>query len=100
MRRTRHAPTWTWQDVSAERIALQVIGWSFLVLAAFVLYDSGKTLSLRERPKHSVAGIAILTLSVVIMPLLPGRSGALRSALALERSRRMQGRPHSVRTCR
>jgi divalent metal cation (Fe/Co/Zn/Cd) transporter len=54
----------------AERITLQVIGWSFLALAAYVLYDSGRTLWLRERPERSVAGIVILALSVVVMPLL------------------------------
>jgi divalent metal cation (Fe/Co/Zn/Cd) transporter len=54
----------------AERITLQVIGWSFLALAAYVLYDSGRTLWLRERPERSVAGIVILMLSVVVMPLL------------------------------
>jgi len=63
-------------DLDAERrerveaITLRVIGWSFLALAAYVLYDSGKTLWLRERPERSVPGMAILVLSVVIMPLL------------------------------
>ena len=53
-----------------ERITLRIIGWSFLALATYVVYDSGKTLWLRERPERSVAGIVILTLSVLIMPLL------------------------------
>jgi len=63
-------------DLDAERrerveaITLRVIGWSFLALAAYVLYDSGKTLWLRERPERSVPGMAILVLSVIIMPLL------------------------------
>lgn len=53
-----------------ERITLRVIGWSFLALAAYVLYDSGTTLWRREHPQRSVAGIVVLVLSVVIMPLL------------------------------
>lgn len=53
-----------------ERATVRVIGWCFLTLAAYVLYDSGRTLWLRERPERSVAGIVILALSVVIMPLL------------------------------
>ena len=53
-----------------ERITVRAIGWSFLALAAYVLYDSGKTLWFRERPERSMAGIVILVLSVVIMPLL------------------------------
>ena len=53
-----------------ERITLRMIGWSFLALAAYVLYDSGRTLWLRQRPERSVLGIAILVLSVIVMPLL------------------------------
>jgi divalent metal cation (Fe/Co/Zn/Cd) transporter len=53
-----------------ERITLRLIGWSFLALAAYVAYDSGKSLLLRERPERSVVGIVILTLSVIVMPLL------------------------------
>lgn len=53
-----------------ERITLRVIGWSFLALAAYVLYDSGKTMWHRNPPERSIAGTVILVLSVVIMPLL------------------------------
>lgn len=53
-----------------ERLTLRIIGWSFLALAVYVAYDSGKSLWLRERPERSVAGIVILALSVVVMPLL------------------------------
>ncbi|MEJ7810254.1 MAG: cation transporter [Gemmatimonadaceae bacterium] len=53
-----------------ERITLRIIGWSFLALAAYVAFDSGKSLWLRERPERSVIGIAILTLSILVMPLL------------------------------
>jgi divalent metal cation (Fe/Co/Zn/Cd) transporter len=53
-----------------ERLTLRVIGASFLGLAAYVGYDSATTLWRREHPERSVAGIVILTLSVVVMPLL------------------------------
>jgi divalent metal cation (Fe/Co/Zn/Cd) transporter len=53
-----------------ERITLRVIGWSFLALATYVVYDSGATLLLQERPAPSAMGIVILALSVVVMPLL------------------------------
>lgn len=53
-----------------EHITVRVIGWCFLALAVYVLYDSGKTLWLRERPERSVPGIVILALSVIVMPLL------------------------------
>lgn len=53
-----------------ERITLRIIGWTFLALAAYVTYDSGKSLWLRQRPARTVLGIVILALSVVIMPVL------------------------------
>jgi divalent metal cation (Fe/Co/Zn/Cd) transporter len=53
-----------------EQITVRLIGWCFLLLAAYVAYDSARTLFLREEPERSVIGIAILALSVVVMPLL------------------------------
>ena len=53
-----------------ERATLRIIGWSFLALAAYVTYDAGKTLWLRERPEPSVPGVVILVLSVIVMPVL------------------------------
>lgn len=53
-----------------EGVTLRVIGWSFLALGAYILYDSGTTLWYREHPARSITGVVILVLSVVIMPLL------------------------------
>jgi divalent metal cation (Fe/Co/Zn/Cd) transporter len=53
-----------------EHITIRVIGWSFLALAAYVATDSAITLWSRERPDRSVLGMAILVLSVVVMPAL------------------------------
>ena len=54
----------------AERIALRIVGVCFLLLAAYVLFDSGKSLLRHEAPHESIPGIIIAALSVVIMPLL------------------------------
>jgi divalent metal cation (Fe/Co/Zn/Cd) transporter len=54
----------------AERIALRVIGASFLALACYVLADAGHALYTREVPEKSIPGLVITMLSVVIMPLL------------------------------
>lgn len=54
----------------AERRTLRVIGWSFLALAAYVTWDAVLSLVERERPERSVVGIAVLVLSVVVMPVL------------------------------
>lgn len=53
-----------------ERFTRQVIGWLFLALAAYIALDAGHALLTRERPERSIAGIVILALSVVVMPLL------------------------------
>jgi divalent metal cation (Fe/Co/Zn/Cd) transporter len=54
----------------AERIALKLVGGSFLLLAAYVIFDSVKSLVLREPPEASYVGIAIAALSLVVMPML------------------------------
>ena len=53
-----------------ERITLRMIGATFLALAAYVAYESIDSLWRREAPKPSWLGVAILTLSVIVMPLL------------------------------
>jgi divalent metal cation (Fe/Co/Zn/Cd) transporter len=54
----------------AERHALRLIGMSFLALAAWVAFDAARALFTREAPEASPLGIAIASLSVVVMPLL------------------------------
>lgn len=54
----------------AERLALRMIGISFLALAAYVAVDAATSLWKRERPEESYIGIAIAALSLVVMPLL------------------------------
>lgn len=53
-----------------ERVARKIIGWCFLALATYIVADGVKTLWFAERPERSWAGIVILTLSVIVMPLL------------------------------
>lgn len=53
-----------------ERSSSRIIGLSFLALAVYVSYEGVTTLWHRERPEPSVVGVAILTLSVIVMPWL------------------------------
>jgi divalent metal cation (Fe/Co/Zn/Cd) transporter len=53
-----------------EVLTHRIIGWSFLVLALYVTADSVQSLLAREEPDKSVIGLAILVLSIAIMPLL------------------------------
>lgn len=54
----------------AERTALRIVGVSFLALAAYVLFDAGKSLLRHEAPNESVPGIALAVASLIVMPLL------------------------------
>jgi len=53
-----------------ERVTHRVIGASFLVLADYVAVDSVTTLWKREAPAASPAGLMILVLSLLVMPVL------------------------------
>ena len=53
-----------------EQTALRLVGICFLLLAAYVLFDSVKTLYYRESPALSVIGIGVTLVSLVVMPIL------------------------------
>jgi divalent metal cation (Fe/Co/Zn/Cd) transporter len=55
---------------AAELRAVRIVGISFLLLAAYVLFDATRSLLLREAPQESFVGIVLAAVSVVIMPLL------------------------------
>lgn len=53
-----------------ERIALRVVGASFLALATYVAIESFRDLLSRVAPEPSVFGIVIACVSLVVMPIL------------------------------
>lgn len=57
-------------DETRERLALKLVGISFLALAAYVAFDAVKSLIYQEPSNPSYVGIAIAALSLVVMPLL------------------------------
>ena len=59
------------QDVEkVERTALKLVGVSFMLLALYVGFDSTKSLIEKEAPRHSIIGIVIAVLSLIVMPWL------------------------------
>jgi divalent metal cation (Fe/Co/Zn/Cd) transporter len=54
----------------AEARTLRIVGWCFVALAAYVTFDSVKSLHLREEPERSWFGVIILVLSAIVMPAL------------------------------
>lgn len=53
-----------------EGAALKLVGVSFLLLAAYVAWESVASLIRREPPEASPVGIALAALSLVVMPIL------------------------------
>jgi divalent metal cation (Fe/Co/Zn/Cd) transporter len=80
----------------AEQVALKVVGVSFLALAAYVVFDALKSLITREPPEASYVGIAIATLSLIVMPLL---ARAKRRVAAEINSRAMQADSRQTDIC-
>jgi divalent metal cation (Fe/Co/Zn/Cd) transporter len=64
-----------WQFAAAdpsrrEKPALRLVAGSFLALAGYLTVEAAHTLLTGEQPRRSLAGIVVVALSVVVMPLL------------------------------
>ena len=57
-------------EESREKIALKLVGISFLILAAYVAFEAVKSLLTHELPQTSFVGIGLAVVSLIIMPLL------------------------------
>jgi divalent metal cation (Fe/Co/Zn/Cd) transporter len=53
-----------------EKRAVRLVGYTFLILAFYVVFESIKKLYWFETPNPSFLGIIIATLSIIIMPIL------------------------------
>ena len=53
-----------------ERVTLKVVGVCFLSLAAYVAYEAASNLVEKKAPEHSLPGIILACVSLVVMPLL------------------------------
>jgi divalent metal cation (Fe/Co/Zn/Cd) transporter len=62
-----------WRLVSGEhreRLALKLVGVSFLALAVYIAFEAAKSLWFHEPPETTYVGIAIAALSLAVMPFL------------------------------
>ncbi len=80
----------------AERLALRLVGLSFLALAAYVAFDAAKALVRREPPEASYVGIILAALSLVVMPVL---ARAKRGVAAKIKSRALQADSRQTDIC-
>ena len=53
-----------------ERFSLRIVGVCFLALSAYIAYESVSDLISRKIPEHSVAGIILASVSLLVMPIL------------------------------
>jgi divalent metal cation (Fe/Co/Zn/Cd) transporter len=53
-----------------EKRALRIVGLCFLGLAVYIVYESASDLVRHRAPEHSMVGIVVACLSLVVMPLL------------------------------
>ena len=53
-----------------ERQALQIVGVCFFCLAAYITYELAADLWSKRAPEHSIPGILLACVSLVVMPLL------------------------------
>ncbi|MEW5928235.1 MAG: cation transporter [Gemmatimonadota bacterium] len=53
-----------------ERRAIRLVGYTFWILGAYVLWESAEKLLRGERPETTLLGIAVTVVSLVVMPAL------------------------------
>jgi len=53
-----------------EATALRIVGICFLALAIYVGYEAGTSLAYKETPEHSLTGIVLAVVSLIVMPVL------------------------------
>lgn len=64
-----------------EKLALKLVGASFLLLAAYVLYEAINSLLFHEEPETSAVGIVIAFLSLIVMPVVAHEKRKVASAM-------------------
>jgi divalent metal cation (Fe/Co/Zn/Cd) transporter len=76
------------EELRREKKAVKLIGYTFFVLGAYVLYESAEKLITAEPPGPSLLGIIIAVISLIAMPVLfyakhrTGKSMQSRSLVA------------------
>jgi|SRR5437763_17196037 len=53
-----------------ERLTLRIVGVCFIALAVYITFEAASDLIKRNSPEHSILGIVLACVSLVVMPLL------------------------------
>jgi len=55
---------------SSERLSIRIVGACFMALAVYVAYEAVSGLLARKAPEHSIPGIILACVSLIVMPIL------------------------------
>jgi divalent metal cation (Fe/Co/Zn/Cd) transporter len=64
-----------------EKLSLRIVGGCFLALAVYIAYEAASDLMRKTAPEHSIAGIALACVSLVVMPILSQAKKKVGNAL-------------------
>jgi divalent metal cation (Fe/Co/Zn/Cd) transporter len=53
-----------------EKLSLRTVGICFLALAVYIAYESVSDLIRKTPPEHSIPGIVLACVSLIVMPIL------------------------------
>jgi divalent metal cation (Fe/Co/Zn/Cd) transporter len=65
-----------------ERVSLRIVGVCFLALAVYIAYEAVSDLARKTAPEHSIPGIALACVSLVVMPILSRAKRKVGNALS------------------
>src|SRR5882672_978827 len=65
-----------------ERLGIRIVGACFIALAVYVAYEAVSDLFGRKAPEHSVPGIVLACVSLVVMPILSRAKKKVGKALS------------------
>ena len=65
-----------------EKLSLMVVGVCFIALAVYVAYESVSSLIRKTLPEHSIPGIVLACVSLIVMPILSRAKRRIGNALS------------------
>lgn len=65
-----------------EKVSLRIVGVCFLALAVYITCESVSDLARKTTPEHSILGIALACVSLVVMPILSHAKRKIGNALS------------------
>jgi divalent metal cation (Fe/Co/Zn/Cd) transporter len=64
-----------------EKLSLRIVGVCFVALAVYIAYEAISDLMRKTAPEHSIAGIALACVSLIVMPILSRAKKKVGNAL-------------------